>query len=382
MREDTVHLNNAEVPPGRRRLALGITVVPGRDEAWCTTRLGDQRWHGTAASQGHRQLTPGRYELILLTPEVGPVHGIVRLQQLRLTGLEALAPDADAAAPGPAAVHEIQRALTNRDPSHALGLLAGPVPGLSPDRIQMLRFVALDDLGRWSEAEAALRAALGVSGGARGSRCTGLAGMGQLTHELFRIRPERVSPALRRACAPEAYHAAVWGSWELAVGHHPDEEAVHRMLVTQLGDIEVHEPAADQLVAYIELLRGPARGWAAQGVSGAARADLQRAMSVAGAFLRAGGHDARLVDSVTEQLAHCGRELAGTLTSEGDHDGAIAELRRALSLTREPETLADQIAVQPELRDLHDRPAWREMITAARAGRRPPTADPGASPPP
>ena len=367
---DTLLIPHPDVvlPADEQRYVLRVDVAPERKEKWCTVTGVRDDWY-EPISLTAENLAPGRYDLLIVAAGVGfdsPVHATARIHRIEVTGVRHVENADDESLE-----HQLYRHMANGERARAARLLERPVTELTPQATGVLRYLVLDDLGRSAEAEASLRRALGARG-ARGfaPRCVEGQKDSGLLRSLLRLRPERVAPVLRRACRPGAYFESIWHAWQSTIYQHPDEEVAHRMLTSQLAGLENHRPSPDERFVVMRLLRARARAWAGQGVLGAARADLQRAIAEGESV--AGEQSAQRVrngHAMSHELAHAQRALAGVLFTMGDADGAIRQIRQALARTATPGILADMMRAQEDLRGLHQHPDWHRLVDAARAGK-------------
>jgi serine/threonine protein kinase/tetratricopeptide (TPR) repeat protein len=359
-----VPLPRAELPPERHHLELSAEYVPGSG-LWCVAE--GEGLH--VESPVDAVLAPGRYELLIHGSSYAWPRARASIERITIIG----ASEVDTPRVAVDLRSRLGRELAEGRVESVLAQLDAPnAQRLAPRERALLRFWALDDLGRWEQAKLALVEALGLSRVGIAGDCRRDPATAMLVGQLLRHRPDRFGPPLRELCRPDDYFPLLFQAWATAIYQHPDGDAVERMLITQTTGLECWEPSnpEDQLAVLI-LLRARARAWSAQGAHGAARSELERAVELASRWLDGSPEldEGRRVTLAVE-LALSRTDLAAELFDRGKEQRAIEALRLALSSSPTPEILADMLVIDPRFFALRERPLWRELVEPARAGGR------------
>jgi predicted Ser/Thr protein kinase len=345
----------AELPEDHRRYRLRTELVPSQSDddsgnVWCSAEGNGVHIESAVPNAG---LFPGRYELVIFGSRVDRwSRAAGSIDRIVISGVH----DVDPPPPSPA--EQLAREL-------AEGRMEAVLEGLDaattlPTRERaLLEFLALDELGRPDEREAALISALGPCGEDEASRT--------LVGTLLRHRPEHLAADLRRLCGMDRYYSIFMQVWATAIYQHPDATAVGRVLTTQTTELERWQPrdVADRH-AVLALLCARARARLSLGTPGPNRADLQRAVELGDKWLAEGEAPGRT--ELASQLGRCRVDLAAELLDRGEANGAIETLRETLGRSPTPEILADMLTIDPRFASLRERPDWRELIEPARAG--------------
>ena len=333
-------LPSASVAAENARYHLAVAAEPGVPMLWCSGNSAYGAWRRRFTPYRDLELAPGPYRLEIASmgsPYNVGSRGEFVLRSLRIEGMESTT----------GAVADRQEASTALVEGDLEAALAQLDPRSPHDG--WLRYQLLDELGAWAKADEALEGLLRSSGG----RACALA-RPQLRRQL-RLRPDRVTPLLRRVCAQSDYLAILWDAFAVVIHHHPDDPEVQRILVTQLGSLERFTPRrADAAAAAVELLYARAHAWRAKSSLHAARTDLLRAIELAERFQHSRTADAH-------------RALAAVLALLGNEDAALQELRRALARSDTPEIIADMIVIDPALTSLREGRA-KDVLQAALEG--------------
>ena len=351
----------AELPEQIRKFRLRAEMVPGR--TWCTaegpgvhveTRLPDPK------------LPPGRWALVIRGSGMERWgRAAASIDRIVITGARELSESERT--PG-SPTDALARDLAEGRMEEVLAALGNP-PQPEAREQALLRFLALDELGRPEARDAALIAALGSCAEDEYSRV--------LVGRLLRQRPEHLGPDLYQLCGIDDYFSVLTEVWGGAIFQHPESTTVGRVLTTQTNGVERWQPKdpADRHKV-LALLCGRARARAALGTPGPNRADLERAVELGDRWLaeqEATGVPGSAPDQnghaeLATQLGRCRVDLAAERLDRGEADGAIETLRETLRRSPTPEVLADMLGIDPRFASLREQTTWRELIEPARAG--------------
>ncbi len=233
-----------------------------------------------------------------------------------------------------------RRALATQRPADALAELAG---AQGPDA-EILRIFALDEAGRWAEADRRF-AALASGEGARVVRLR--------APVLLRARGERFVTRLREAGGRE-WPGLLWTAWGPTVRHHPDDERWQAALMRDLGGVDAFPPSPELL----SLLVARGRAWRLAGRLPLAELDLERARTLADQLGGGGDVDAALASALLE--------LAAVRGAQGRRDDAFGLVEEAITRAPAPEVWADIAVHRAELASLHTLPGWERVRAATR----------------
>lgn len=344
----------AELPEDKREFRLRAELAPNRKGMWCS--VDGSGVHVEAALPDPGGLTPGRYELLIRGSEMERWgRAAASIDRIVITGARDLteserSPDSPAAALARELAEGRMEAVLEGLERH---------PQIEARERELLRFLALDELGQPERREAALIAALGGCGEDEPSRV--LVGL------LLRHRPEYLGPDLHRLCGVDRYFSILTEVWGGAIYQHPDSTTVGRVLTTQTTGLERWQPEnpADRHKV-LALLCARARARASLGTPGPNRADLERAVALGDRWLAE--QDAAGQAELATQLGRCRVDLAAERLDRGEADGAIETLRETLRRSPTLEILADMLTIDPRFASLRERAAWRDLIEPARAG--------------
>jgi predicted Ser/Thr protein kinase len=350
----------AELPEDRRKFRLRAELVPTR-RTWCTAQ-----GPGVHVEVGlpDPKLVPGRYELVIRGSNMerwgraaASIDRIVVIGARELSEAERTPESPAASLARDLAEGRMEAVLEGLDASAAL----------EPRERALLKFLALDELGRPEQREQALIAALGSCGDDATSRV--------LVGRLLRHRPEHLGPDLYRLCGADKYFSILTEVWGSAFYQHPDSTTAGRVLTTLTAGLERWQPEnpADRHKV-LTLFCARARARASLGTPGPNRADLERAVELGDRWLAEDGVVGHA--DLATQLGRCRVDLAAERLDRGEADGAIENLRETLERSPTPEILADMLTIDPRFGSLRERAAWRDLIEPARAGTR---AKPGAA---
>ena len=353
-------LDRAALPAERRRFELSAEYVAGGG-IWCTAN--GEGLHVEAPMAGW--FPPGRYELVIRGSSHAWPRAKVSIERITIIGGREPERRASIDVRG-----RLGRELAEGRAESVLDSLAS-AESLPTRERALLRFLALDELGRWEQAELALAEALGLAGTDQPGECRRDPATARTVGQLLRHRPERLGPTLRALCRADDYFALLLQVWATAIHQHPDDDAVARVLTTQTTGLERWLPSdpADRLAA-LTLLRARARAWSAQGSHGSARSELERAVELASTWLdELDARDVATRSALAVELALSRTDLAAQLFDRGERQRAIELLRLALLSSPTPEILADMLTIDERFAALREHPLWRELVEPARAGR-------------
>jgi hypothetical protein len=217
--------------------------------------------------------------------------------------------------------------LVEGRPSAALRALAG----LAGPRAALWRTLALAELGRWTDAAAALAPVLADSAARADLR------------RLLRGRPASLAPALRHALGDPAFFALYREAWALTIALEPYPDEVLRALVRDLDGVEDACPDPDTCAA---LLRARGQAHAQRGDRPRARADLAAARRL-----------------TADPAAAAALELRLAVLAAQDGDDAAALAHAAALVAVGPALVArDRLRARPELAALRATPAWQALL--------------------
>jgi hypothetical protein len=354
-------LSGAELPTERRRFELSAEYVSGGD-IWCIAK--GEGLHVEAPLAGAFQ--PGAYELVIRGSSYAWPRAKASIDRIVIIG----AREPERPRKGVDARGRLGRELAEGRAESVLDELAS-ADSLPARERALLRFLALDELGRWEQAELALAEALGLSTMDATGECRRDRETARMVGQLLRHQPERMAPILRGLCRADDYFPLLLQVWATAIHQHPDDDAVARVLTTQTAGLERWIPldAADRLVA-LTLLRARARAWLTRGAHGSARSELERAVELASQWLdEIDVNDEAARAPIAVELALSRIDLAAQLVDRGDAQRASELLRLALLISPTPEILADMLVIDERFAGLRGRPSWRELVEPARAGQ-------------
>ncbi|MCA9685222.1 MAG: hypothetical protein KC457_23775, partial [Myxococcales bacterium] len=357
---ETPRMIAARPAEDQQRLRMRLDVSADTSTAWVSV---------TSSGEGHEPTTlaytlgfepaarrPGRYELRISTGRDPWMRGVVLLEHLALVGA---GEDLEARTATPR--EQVLLALANAEHAHALALLeAAPAEAFAPRDRQWLMALALEQLGRWPEAQLQIQGAMGA--------CDDDEALARFAYAMLLV-PDRFGPTLREHCSRERF---LFDTWQVAWGalfHHPDLTDVHRTMTTQLVDLDHCRPRDFvQAQACADLLTARSRGWYMQNLGAAADSDLRQAIAMVDVWMSRPQLTPEQAQTLrrTGSLAHV--RLAAVLVSRNSLAEAELELRTALAMDDAPEIIADVIVSRSLFAPLHERPIWAEVV-AAQSGR-------------
>jgi tRNA A-37 threonylcarbamoyl transferase component Bud32 len=355
-------LPDAELPAGRRHFRFSTDYVEGGDQVWC---IADGEGLHVEGRLNH-VAAPGRYELRIYGTGYPWARAKANIERITIVG----ARDIDTPRVAVDARGRLGRELAEGRPEVVLAELDAD-RSLAPREHALLRFLALDELGRSEQAELALAEALGLARVRTAGHCRHDPATATLVGQLLRHRPERLGPSLRALCRADDYFPLLFQAWSAAIYQHPDSKAVGRVLTTQTTGLERWLPSDpnDRLAALI-LLRTRARAWMTERAHGAVRSELERAVELASRWLEElDEHDETARTALAIELALARTDLAAELFDRGDEQRAREHLRLALLASPTPEILADRLVFDRRFAGLCERPGCPDLLESARTGR-------------
>jgi serine/threonine protein kinase/tetratricopeptide (TPR) repeat protein len=343
-------LVGAAPPRGQRRFRVSLDVLADADQTWLevTTLAGEGPRDTTLAFERPRHgLSPGRFELRVETTSEPWMRGRLLLLRLGLLGAR------DVERVRGTIETDIARSLARGEHELALAQLDTATPGeLDPREAAWLRVLALEQLGRWTEALPELERAL--------DRCADAQALRYFAYGVL-LHPDRFAPTLRRICTHEQFARSLWQVGAGALFQHKDLDDLHRTLTTHLVDIDRIEPGDEAMLdAVIGLLTARARGWSMQSLPAAAESDLRRVLALVDAWPESPTR--RRAAAIAEL------ELAAVLLARDQPDAAALAIERALARDEAPEIIADVALARPLFRALREHGVWA-TIAAVQRGR-------------
>ncbi|WAS95998.1 protein kinase domain-containing protein [Nannocystis punicea] len=312
------------------RLTMRVSVIPALGEVACELTLPDGTSRTLREPLAGELLPAGRHRLVLRTHNEESSWLTGEVHRVTLRGFEAV----DEAPADPARA-SLTSALVRGDPVEALASFEQLGPLAPPE--QVWRAHALLQVGRVAEARTLLAALLAAPGPVEPALRTSL-----------RAQPELLGPLLREL-DPERYLAANHALWRNTALNHLADPRARDALLAVLGSFDAEpwlRPAQppDSRARACDLLTWRARAYLRAGEPTHARADLERALSLA----------ADLAPD-TPQAAErwlLWLDLASLAAAAGDPAQARDAIDRALAESEMPLLVGDVVRARPELHAL------------------------------
>jgi hypothetical protein len=220
------------------------------------------------------------------------------------------------------------------------------------------RVALLVDVGRWAEAEDALRVLVGSPDDATTTELS----------QLLRMRGGTIGPLLEGLVGP-VYPAWFERAWSGAVYAHRSDPEVRQALTSQLGGLEAQvrrgEGSLMDRVRGAVLLMARGRSWLDLGETSTGRRELRTALDAVYGML--GELDPELSNDVRSRVLQVHQDLAAAELRAGQPDAAWRQLDALLQVAPEAEIAFDNLVVDDDLAPLRDDPAWASLRARAAA---------------